>query len=359
MGEVIRRTKGGKFLGYYLRFYDRGRRRMLASKQPNHALARRMLLEIEARIARGEAGISERRPNFLTVAELIEKFLREYSRPKLKNTEQYRARAKTLLLRHTQPLLPLRLDKVLPADITRLRDALLRRLAPGTVKNIVAQLGTIFEWAQKQALCPRNPCRGIEQPRPARSLDFLSQKEVTALLIAAAQKTNMKGRMLHLGIALAVHTGLRKGELFGLRWSDLDLDTRRLTVARSYRTTPKNGQARHLRLPQFLVPLLQTWRERCPPSPDGTVLPLGAGDFKVGSRNAMLGLPRLLSDVGIRLLPHPWHLLRHTFASHFVMQGGNILSLQKILGHSDLKMTLVYAHLAPDFLLGEMDKVRF
>lgn len=44
------------------------------------------------------------------------------------------------------------------------------------------------------------------------------------------------------------------------------------------------------------------------------------------------------------------HILRHTFASHFMMQGGNILSLQKILGHADIAMTMKYAHLAPEHL---------
>ena len=54
-----------------------------------------------------------------------------------------------------------------------------------------------------------------------------------------------------------------------------------------------------------------------------------------------------------------WHALRHTFASHFIMAGGNILTLQKILGHSDIKVTLVYAHLAPDFLADELERVRY
>ena len=44
------------------------------------------------------------------------------------------------------------------------------------------------------------------------------------------------------------------------------------------------------------------------------------------------------------------HVLRHTFASHFIMNGGNILTLQKVLGHSDIKMTMRYSHLSPDFL---------
>lgn len=44
------------------------------------------------------------------------------------------------------------------------------------------------------------------------------------------------------------------------------------------------------------------------------------------------------------------HVLRHTFASHFVMNGGNILTLQKVLGHSDLKIAMKYAHLSPDYM---------
>jgi len=53
------------------------------------------------------------------------------------------------------------------------------------------------------------------------------------------------------------------------------------------------------------------------------------------------------------------HDMRHTFASHFMMKGGNILTLQRVLGHSTLAMTLRYAHLAPDFMKDEMRKVSF
>ena len=67
----------------------------------------------------------------------------------------------------------------------------------------------------------------------------------------------------------------------------------------------------------------------------------------------------LLAAAGCRRMAHPWHVLRHTFASHFIMAGGNILTLQKILGHSDVKITLMYAHLAPDFLGDEMNRLKF
>jgi len=54
-----------------------------------------------------------------------------------------------------------------------------------------------------------------------------------------------------------------------------------------------------------------------------------------------------------------FHDLRHTFASNFVIKGGNVISLQRILGHSTINMTLRYAHLAPDFLASEIELLDF
>ena len=79
----------------------------------------------------------------------------------------------------------------------------------------------------------------------------------------------------------------------------------------------------------------------------------------MGQSKDMLDLGAILAAAGCPPLQRPWHALRHTFASHYVMAGGNILALQKILGHSDIKVTLSYAHLAPDYLGEEMERVHF
>jgi hypothetical protein len=73
----------------------------------------------------------------------------------------------------------------------------------------------------------------------------------------------------------------------------------------------------------------------------------------------MQGIQGLLKAAGCHVPKKPWHALRHTFASHFMMAGGNILSLQKLLGHHDLSMTLIYSHLAPDFMATELARVAF
>lgn len=79
----------------------------------------------------------------------------------------------------------------------------------------------------------------------------------------------------------------------------------------------------------------------------------------MSSRRATHGLAKLLKLSDCPPLARGWHALRHTFASQFVMQGGNILTLQRLLGHADIAMTLVYSHLAPDFVAGELDRLKY
>jgi site-specific recombinase XerC len=150
--------------------------------------------------------------------------------------------------------------------------------------------------------------------------------------------------------------------MFGLRWRDLDLDARRLTVARSFLSAPKSGKPRHLRLPAAAVPVLAAWQPICPQTVEGVVIPCWRPKLvspRMGGKDDVLGLPELLADIGCRPLLHPWHALRHTFASHFIMSGGNILALQKILGHADISQTMVYAHLGDDYLAAEIDRLKF
>ena len=361
MGDIVRVERRGKFVGWYVRYRDiDGKRKQRASHQPTQALARRYLLEIEARIARGRIGVPEPPPPPVTVNQLVARFLTEYSRPRIKNLALYRADARTCLRR----ILPLigeePADALQAACLIRARDAMSRTYSAASVRVSLAFLCTVFSWAVKESILPSNPLKGVERPTSESGIEFLSRDEVKALLSLAAQRAEAgtcADRLVHACAHLAVYTGLRKGELLGLRWQDLDFDTQRLTVARSYKGSPKSGKTRHLRLPAVCLPVLRSWQLACPRTPEGTVFPVQRGDGP--SHKATLGLPRLLTAAGCRVLPHPWHALRHTFASHYIMSGGNLLALQKILGHSDVKMTMIYAHLAPDFLGTEMDRLKF
>lgn len=370
MGDIIRKKKNGKDLGWYIRWMENGKRRQRASHQPTYALAKRMLLEIEARVARGMAGIIE--PDArqqLTVAELCERFLKEYASPKIKDLVPYRRAAASRLRRVLPHIGEVRLGELNKAHVIKARDALAKRHPPGTTRTTLIPLMAAFSWGVKQGLLDRNPAHGVERPpSPNAQVEFLSAEEVNRLIAESVRRaqaeTGAAGilwQSRRVAVLLAVYTGMRKGEIFGLRWQDLNLDTGRLTIAHSYASTPKSGKQRHLRLPSVLVPILREWREQCPPTSRGLLCPVwDKGRWHMSmSANKTHGLPELLSAANCQQVKRCWHMLRHTFASHYMMTGGSLLALSKILGHSGLTMTMIYAHLAPDYLDREMERVKF
>jgi integrase len=357
----------------YLRYIDAdGRRKQRASHQPTHALARRMLIEIEARVARGAVGImtdEAARTGLaaqadLTVAEFCQCFLRDFSTPRIKDLSRYRADARTGLRRILPYLGQVQLSKLTRMELEKTRDALAKSFKPNTVRATLRPLGTALSWAVRKGLIAASPARGIELPQRESAIEYLDRDEVNRLLDEAErrarQTSSARWGSRFVAVALALHTGMRRGEIFGLRWSDIDLDQQRLTVARSYETTPKGGRTRHLRLPSLLLPILAQWRPRCPQTLQGWICPVYSQDrWGISGKRTDHGLKILLRGAACKPLRRGWHALRHTFASHFIMQGGHVLSLQKILGHTDIGMTLLYSHLAPDFLNAEMERVRF
>lgn len=364
MGEVIRKTKNGKFIGWYIRYTEvDGSRRAVATRQPTAAEARKILIQVEARVARGKAGIAEQAGPTPTIAQLCERFLAEYSRPRIKDIKKYRLTARTALRRALPYLGKLKANAVTDLELHRMREGLISKYAANSVRVTLAHVGTVFSWAVKMGILERNPARGIEIPRRVESLEYLSDDEMVALIGAsearAIQSGKLADRMFFTCVLFALHTGLRKGELFGLRWNqDIDLKTKRLTVARSLRGLPKGGKIRQLRIPDAVVPALKEWAGLCPKTQEGLVFPVLVRSPRMARAHERLGLDVLIEQVTGRKMLRPWHSLRHSFASQYVISGGNILALQKILGHADLKMTMVYSHLSESFMGDEMNRMR-
>lgn len=138
-------------------------------------------------------------------------------------------------------------------------------------------------------------------------------------------------------VLLALHTGLRRGELFALAWPDVNLDAARLTVRGQ---TAKTGQTRHVPLNAVALTALRTWGARAEgyvfPSPDNSARPL------TDVKTAWLEVLKRASIVGFR-----FHDLRHTFASKLVQAGVDLAVVRELLGHSTILMTEKYAHLRP------------
>ena len=170
-----------------------------------------------------------------------------------------------------------------------------------------------------------------------------------------------EGELEFVLYATAVYTGMRQGELAGLCWDDVDFDTRLITVENSWDGPTKNEEARVVPILDVLLPVLREWRLRCP----GTfVFPTPRAMFLKSARIFQESFQRVLEAASFpRSIRHGkerpyirFHDLRHTFASHWVLTGGDIFRLQKILGHKSMVMTGRYAHLAPDVFEGDLGR---
>jgi integrase len=137
-------------------------------------------------------------------------------------------------------------------------------------------------------------------------------------------------------VTIALETGLRRGELLGLTWDRIDLSRGviRLEVT-------KSGKRREVPMRQVVYDVLAA----LPEPREGRV-------FR--TRSIRTAFENAVEEARIDSLH--FHDLRHHFASWFVMRGGTLPALQKLLGHADLKMTLRYAHLAPEYLRDEVTK---
>ena len=363
MGDVHNRgTKSRP--SWYCRYIDiDGKRKHRPTHQPTKALALRYVAEVEARVARGLSGIPERtapeqQGRTLTLMALTQRFCSE-AKPPTKNPARYRSWLHYTMGKHVLPVFGgLPIARLSSEMLEAFRDhKLADGYKPATVNSMLKAVSVLYIWARKQGLhAGVNPTSGLRQPTPMGLMDYLNGIEVSQLL----EYTQEHAPTVHPMIATAIYTGMRKGELLGLRWSDILFDQGVIHVAHSYGKTPKSGRWRPVPLHPMLRPILRDWQERCPADPlvFPVVSPRGS-KLRMGTPDDMMGLAALLHAAGCHVPIRPWHALRHTFASHYVMAGGNLLALQRILGHSKFEMTQIYSHLAPDYLAGEIARLSF
>src|SRR4051794_320772 len=296
------------------------------------------------------------------------------SRSHLRNTERMQRL-------HIGPALGDRtLQKVTRRDVEQLGERLLARgLSPKSVRDVIVFLNAVFEHAIDLEWTRENPVRRAARPKRRRAgaanpdLQSLTLEELEAVIRAIPDEVVVRepaptrrgrcgpappppddhlGPVLRVLVLTAAMTGLRQGELLGLRWRDIDWGAQRVRVrqawARGEFTTGKSelSTRRSVPLADRLVAELDAWSRRSIYTAEDDLVfahpllgsPLDAS--KVSKR-----FKRACRDAGVRVIR--FHDLRHTFATRLAASGQPLRAIQEFLGHADLKTTQIYAHYAP------------
>lgn len=205
------------------------------------------------------------------------------------------------------------------------------RASNGTANRFRSLISSIYSFGMRRGLVPSNPVARVPRFREAEGrIRFLDYSEEAAL----------RGSVpLHRipELDLALQTGLRRAEQYGLKWSDVSLDRGVLIVVgkgAKRRSMPVNNAAREA-----------LWE-----------LHRASG----GSAYVCQGSPRRWFEAAVRfagIVDFRWHDLRHTFASRLVMDGVDIRTVQQLLGHASLATTQRYAHVSEEHLRAAVAKL--
>ena len=228
-----------------------------------------------------------------------------------------------------------------------------------TLRHLLILLGSMLKHAHRLGWLLVVP--PIDKPSVrvnACDFSYLRSNDEILRFLRAAHDEGVDTYTLY---ATAIYTGLRQGELAALRWDHVDLDRRIITVSSSFGGPTKAGDVRYVPVLDVLLPVLRAWRLRCP---GGLVFPNTKGamhspcDKIFAERmHKVLDAASFARPTGTRRRHYiRFHDLRHTFASHWMMVGGDLFKLQKILGHKSTELTLRYAHLSPAAFMGDLGR---
>lgn len=304
-----------------------------------------------------------------TIAGYAAHWLEDVVRPRLKPAT-FASYRETLRLHILPTLGRVKVQALRPDQVrTLLAHKLAAGLGPRSVQIVHGTLRTMLGEAVREEVIVRNPAAVVRAPSVTREeVQPWSPEEAGQFLRVSAE------HRLYALFAVGVAVGLRRGELLGLRWSDVDLDERLVHVRQIAQRlpevgliygTPKTGKSRRtIPLPARSVKVLRAHRAR----QAAEMLALGPGSTESGlvftssvgtvvePRNLSRLFEQLIAAVGVRRIR--FHDLRHTCASLLLVQGVPARVVMDVLGHSQMAITMdLYSHVMPTALREAADAI--
>lgn len=313
----------GKF--FWFTIMQNGKRTQVSTKTDSKKIADKIYAKVLTEMVEGRYFENVKARN-ITFKELVQKYLGKYQKQ----------RDATSLNR----LLPYFGEKTLSEITTELvsdyRDERLKTVKPATVYQELALMRRMFnvarrewKWISSNAVADLSFSVGNKNARD-RWLTFAEEK---SLLDSATNPSWLKTLLV-----LALHTGMRRGEILRLMWQDIDFNRKLVTVQKS-----KNGEKRSIPMSKTLYNQLV----------DQKVRDISGRIFPIAVRSLRCAFSKALEKA--RIENFKFHDLRHTFATKLVQNGADLYKVKELLGHKTITMTMRYAHHCPESLRTSID----
>lgn len=321
---------------------------------------------VAAAIAKAQTGFVDARN--LRVRDFIDHWL-ESTAPSLRPSTVRRYRDLTRL--HIVSMIgDLRLARLTPSDIQRLyANRLSVGLSPSSVRQVHGVLHHALDDAVRWGLLARNVTDAVEPPRRVKSESRTWDARQVAKVLETAIDDDLEALW-----RLAILTGMRRGEVLGLRWADIDFDAAILSVRRTLSRgatsrlesgEPKTASGRRrIALPQSVLESLRRHRihqlehrlSAGPAFEDQDLVFTNPTGGPLHPNSLALRFRQLINRAGVP--PIRFHDLRHTCASLMLSQGEHPKVVQERLGHADISMTMnLYSHVAVDMQRQAADRL--
>jgi integrase len=321
---------------WYVDFVYRSRRYRKSTETSDRKLAELFLKDIEVKIARDNLGFNELNRKEVPLSKFIEEYL-EYSKAeKAEKTLEIDSRA---LNQFKKVHGDVQLSRVTSKHAEDFKIKRLQNLKPVSVNMELRQLKAAFEKAVRWGHIHSNPFKGVDQCRVKNSNlpKFLTKEEVNILLGTIPEGT------FRSFVCFCLYTGCRRGEALNLTWDDIDMEQGKVT----FRIT-KTGKSRIIPFNGILTLIL------------GSMERTEDGPFPFQKSFVTHKFKDYLKAAGIKNYQSlKLHSLRHTFASHLIMSGVDLMTVSKLLGHSTVRTTELYAHLVPDHMRASIERLKF
>lgn len=321
---------------WWIDFYHQGKR-IRRKVGPSTKVAEMALADVQVKKAKNDfLGVCE--PKKILFKDFAKEYL-EYS--KANKAKSSYERDVTIIQKRMVPLWgDERLDRITSKMIEDYKVKLIEDVVASTVNREINTIKNLFRKAVEWGYLKESaPTTAMWMKTSTGSFRFLSREEADLLLEAARQSGTQH---LYPILAVALHTGMRRGEILRLRWDDVDFKKQRILVVSREDGHTKNYESRSVPMSRFVIDALRK-HPRCLDSP---YVFCGVDGRPFHDVNTSFGKAVLRAGI-----PHVrFHDLRHTFASWLVMSRVGIRTVQELLGHKDIRMTMRYSHLAPDHM---------